>query len=199
MKDSVDYKGKYLAMRQKLISSVDAAYRMGYSDGAKKAQLDAMAQQAQQQMQQGQQMMQQAQEQQAQMQQQQQPQDPNQEQMAQEAQQQQDQQQMQQQDQGPTEMDQHIAELESIVNKSEGFDVSELMKSIDRLKSSQKAQKPFSVSFTHNMSENSKRDLSMQEKIVGDIFKKWESEEQKTQSEIGTILGVEGLLAKKEK
>ena len=147
MSNSVDYKGKYLAMRQKLISSVDTAYRMGYSDGSKKAQIDAMAQQAQMQMQQGQQMIQQAQAQQMEPQQDQsQPteQDPN--------------QQPQDQQSQPTEMDQHIEELEQIVNKSEGLDVSELMKSIEKMKTA-KTNKPFSTSYTHNMSENSKKDL----------------------------------------
>lgn len=198
MSDSVDYKQKYMAIRQKLIASVDTAYRMGYKAGGQAAQMQAMAQQAQQQVQQAQAVQQQADAQMQQIQQRTQQQQENgfkQQQLDQSVEQQQAAQQAQQQDpQQQGEIDQYIGELEQIVNKSEGPIAEELKKSLDKIK----GLRPMSSSYFHNMSPDSKRDLSMQEKIVEDVLKKWESDQKTVQGEISNILGTEGIILKKE-
>lgn len=195
MSDAIDYKAKYLSIRQKLIQTADTSYRMGFQAGMQQAQMQQAQEQAQQAQMQAQQAQQQVQQmQQAQMSQQQ---DPNQqEQMSPEQEQQAQMQQAQQQNE-PTEMDQHIAELEELVNKSENLTVEDLMKSVEKIKAA-KIPKSYSFSYEHNMSPNAKRDLSMQEKIVSDMLNKWESEEKSAKAEMSTIIGVEGLLSKAE-
>jgi hypothetical protein len=167
----IDYKQKYLSVRDKLVSAVDSAFRMGFEAGLKKGSQEAMMQQAQQQAQVASEQMQQMQGQMSQA-------------------------QGQPQPQQSSEMDQYIAELEAIVNKSEGGNLEDLKKSIDKMKS---LSKPMSFSYTNNMTPDQKKDLSMQEKIVSDVLTKWESESKSATSEMERALGVEGILTKKER
>lgn len=209
----INYKQKYQELKMKFMESVDAAFRLGFEQGSVQGMQDAQMQQQQAQ-----------QEQEAAMAGQQ----PGQgqgsegspagaEQMA-----------------NPngggiedvpdsenpagTELDQHIAKLESMVSKSEASpaDIAkavhdlkqyrvqtvEMKKSTQAIKGIAKAlHKPaFKIGqqASHNMTSNAKAAVGMQEKIVTDIMKSWEDEEKRASSSIQKILNVEGL-AKKEK
>ena len=207
MRDSVDYKKKYLDIRAKMVTSMDMAFRMGYEKGGSDA--------AQQQMQMQQQQLQQQQAQMAQMQGQ--GQDPSQQGMdpGQDPSQDPSQQGAQDLSQNPNgmpgapqqeELDQYIGELESLVSKGE-ISAEDLKKSITKIKNFQsntrlnkslnalKSNKQFKLNpnASVNMTSNDKQNLSMQEKIVSEIMKKWENEAPKTTSQAMQALGVEVL------
>ena len=112
-----------------------------------------------------------------------------------------------------SELDQHIAKLESMVSKTETTP-ADLFKAINDIKSfrsndvemkksykaisgiSKALHKPafkIGVQASHNMNDNAKRAVGMQEKIVTDIMKSWADEEQTTASKVTKILGIEGL------
>lgn len=201
MSNQVNYKQKYEELKMKYMQDVDTAFRLGFEQGAVQGQQDAMMaqQQAQQEAEQnaigqgngaeGSQ--------------------PGEEQM-----------------QNPngggiqdipdsenpagSELDQHIAKLESMVSKSE--DTEGLVAAISGLKGlkqkltfnaemkkSQAAipgivkalHKPaFKIGqqASHNMTSNAKAAVGMQEKIVSDIMKSWEDEEKRATSDIQKIL-----------
>jgi len=115
-----------------------------------------------------------------------------------------------------SELDQHIAELEAMIKKSE--DPSEdLSKSLDVLKQISKnlkfeaemkksyaaipaiakaLHKPafkFGVQAAHNLNSNAKASVTMHHKIVNDIMEKWETEEGKAGKDILAALSVEGV------
>lgn len=118
-----------------------------------------------------------------------------------------------------TELDQHIAKLEALLGKSE-VNPEDLTKSVLELKAFRKSQvqaielkksaraikeiskalhRPsfkLSVQAAHNMSDNQKRAVTLQHKIVDDVMKKWEEEEMKTAKSIHDIISVEGLTKK---
>ena len=193
-----DYKKKYNEMKSKLVNFVDLAFQQGYQQG----QLDAQAQQIQQQ-QQELQMQQQAQMQQEAMLaqasgQQGQPQvggpeQPQGGEMPPEAGQptQEELEQMQAQglqpegQQGISQpesanvVDQYLEEIESLVNKSD-FSPTDLQKSLSGIVSELKKAKTFgySQSYIHNLPEQSKKSLSMQEKILEDVMKSFDAESQ---------------------
>jgi hypothetical protein len=112
-----------------------------------------------------------------------------------------------------SELDQHIAKLESMVSKSE-TSPEDLKKAISDIKAfrvqamemkkssmaisgiAKALHKPaFKIGkvASHNMNDNAKRAVGMQEKIVSDIMKSWEEEEKNASNSISKILGVEGL------
>lgn len=118
-----------------------------------------------------------------------------------------------------SELDQHINQLESMLGsgakpeevqksvqeivslrKKEKFD-REMKKSEKAIKGIAKAlhTKEFKIGnqASHNMSDNAKKSVSMQHKIVNDIMKAWNEEEQKATSDINNILNIENLIAKK--
>lgn len=119
---------------------------------------------------------------------------------------------------GGSELDQHIAKLESMLGKNEvqGDAKEDLRKSLKELKSykaridlskaestiksigKSMAKAPFSIGkkAVKNLPEASKQALSMQENIVKDIMSSWEKEEKKASNSIANILGVEGLIKK---
>lgn len=115
-----------------------------------------------------------------------------------------------------SELDQHIAKLESMIAKSE--DPSEdLKKSLEEIKTirsdmkfreemkksaeaipaiAQALHKPqfkFGVQASHNLSSTAKSSVSMHHKIVNDIMQKWEQEEGKAGKDILSALSVEGI------
>lgn len=112
-----------------------------------------------------------------------------------------------------SELDQHIAKLESMVSKSETSpedlkkaisDIKSFRTQVTEMKKSSMAisgiakalHKPdFKIGkvASHNMNDNAKRAVGMQEKIVSDIMKSWEEEEKTASNSISKILGVEGL------
>lgn len=199
----VDYKQKYLEIRNILIKSVDIAYRQGYEMGTKDAQL---------------QQMQQMQDQQAAM---------------AEAQgggaaamygpqggapiqgevpknQKEDTAESQDipnvgglQIGSQNELDQHIQSLENIVSKGEQIDLETLKKSIESLKnysSSLKSKKNQSISLPPRVSKvlspDQKTQLSMQEMILNNVLEKWEKESRQAASDITSTLT--GILKKHE-
>lgn len=201
----IDYKKKYLDLRAKMISSMDMAFRMGYEQGATDANQQALQQQvaAQQQAMMG------GQPQDGQMQ------DGAPSDQAMEGQQQVDaqipggQDQMQPSVAMPQneELDQYINELEGLVSKKE-ISPSDLRKSLEKIKNfstntklaksiGSKKFQPFKTVLparaSANMTSDDKRNLSMQEKVIEDIMKKWENEAPKTTSQAMQALGVEAL------
>jgi hypothetical protein len=114
-----------------------------------------------------------------------------------------------------SELDQHIAKLESMVSKAEASP-TDLAKAISELQSLRKAEaakitfnremkksqaavpgivkalhKPafkLGVQASHNMNSNAKQAVGMQAKIVEDIMKSWEEEEKSATSDIQKIL-----------
>lgn len=193
----VNYKQKYFELKQKYMDSVDTAFRLGYEQGANETQM----QQAQDQ---------QAAEQEAAMGQEQGGQDPmggdpaQEEAPADSA------------HPGGSELDQHIEKLESMLGKSEDMEIrttvqkliemrkaeklsSDLKKSDQAVKSIAKSLKaPFKLGkqAEANMTSVAKTAVTMQEKIVTDIMKSWESEEKHATNDITAILNRENLTRK---
>lgn len=207
MRDTIDWKNKYLELRRRFASSLDLAFRQGYEKGATDTQVSDM----QQQMAQNAQMMQGAQAQAAQAS----PQEAGA--SEQPGQQNEDQQEaeMQPQESNDQELDQHIAELESLVSKSEDLrKFEELKKSIEKIKNFRtnvqvaKSLKSFGkVSLLPkkiparagaNLGSQGKNSVALQEKIVNDILTKWESEASGASSEIMRALGTEALTKKED-
>ena len=181
MKNSgVDWKSKYVELRNMTKESMDVAWRMGYEQGSKDAKVDSMQQQMQAQQEQAQQMMQ------AQAQGHQQGADAamqGQQAGADQAQEQQD----QAQQPGNDEVGQAIGELEQIVNKFEGNSeqLEELKKSMDKIKNSHKVR---SISFLLNAKPSDHKEISHQESIVEGVLKKWEAEESSAKDAAARVL-----------
>jgi hypothetical protein len=193
-----NYKAKYEQLKMQYMQAVDVAYRQGYEDGGKSAQMDQMAQQQQQQ---------------AELESAQaggQPGQPSEE--AAPGEQPQEEQNPASEHPDGSELDQHIAKLESLLGKAEvqpedlkkasdlikEFKLSrEMKKSEQAIKGIAKAlHKPafkMSVQASSNLNDNAKKSLGMQEKIVTDIMKAWSEEESRASKSIHSILGVEGL------
>lgn len=121
-----------------------------------------------------------------------------------------------------SELDQHIATLESMLSKSELTEQerNELAKSVQSIRAFRQDQVKFiemkksqeaisgiakalhrpkfkiGVQAQHNLSSNAKQAVTMQEKIVGDIMQKWEAEENKGSKDILSQLGIAGLTKK---
>lgn len=166
-----DYKLKYQELKATYMSSVDTAYRLGFQDGQKQAQQGQMAQQvadaqAQAQQQQGM------------------PspntQGANAEGETPESGQDTPDQNMPQENPMGSELDSHIAELESMIAKSE-LSPENLSKAVANLKKLQSAKPPvLNIRAQKNLPEHSKEALSQQHKLVGDIMAKWEQQEKQT-------------------
>lgn len=216
MSNQINYKQKYQELKAKFMESVDAAFRLGFEQGAVQAQQDMMMMQQQQ-----------AMEMQAQAQSDapgqegygnqgspagaEQMQNPNGEEVGQ----------PDSQNPAGSELDQHIQKLESMLGKSE-LSPAELMETVQNLRKSQaklvEAQelkksakaipaiakalhKPaFKIGqqASHNMNSNAKAAITMQHKIVSDIMKSWEAEENKASKDIKAVLNLEGLNKKEE-
>jgi len=217
----VDYKSKYLALRQRYQEDVEVSFRLGYEQGTQDSQMQQMQDQQQQLVDQ--------QAQQAQMEANgmggdagQENQDPN----AQGAQVQDDSRGVGQQTgaagapQGMngTQLDSHIGELEGLMAKTDyGTDQWEtLKKSIDNLKSikvtldlnknavlikniASNLRKSTVIGgrAKHNLAPAAKTAISMQHKIVSELMDTWSKEEKGLPTEISKILQAEGL-SKKE-
>lgn len=183
----IDYKRKYQELRARFIQSLDMAHRAGYEQGFNEATNQAMAQQAAQQAQAAAAMAGQGMPAGG----------PNPPQQG-------------ASDQSQDEMGMAISELEQLVNKSENLSLDDLKKSVSAIKSSlehksmlkktQSIKTVFSPSqsFKVNLPEDSKAAVSMQTKIVDDILRKWEQEEQEASKNITQILGTEALTKKED-
>lgn len=212
MSNQINYKQKYMELKQKFMESVDAAFRLGFEQGSVQAQQDQMMQQQQQAQEaeqaaaagmgggaEGSQ--------------------PGAEQMA-----------------NPngadsavsenpagSEFDQHIAKLESMIAKTETTP-EDLKKAVGELQSLRKSMKAseeqaremkksqaaipgivkalhkpafkIGAQASHNMNANAKAAVGMQHKIVTDIMKSWEDEEKRATSSIQKI--IESTIPKKD-
>lgn len=197
------YKQKYKELKLKYMNSVETAFRLGFEQGKQQAQMDSMAQEQQQAMDSmnAQNM---------------QPQDGQNPEAPQEEGQEQP---MSAHPEG-SELDQHIAELEGLLGKSE-LKADDLQKALGKLKEDRKKSiqetelkksaqaikgiaknlhKPqfkMSKEASHNVTDNSKKALSMQQQIVSDVMKAWTEEESKASNDISNILNIEGVTDKK--
>jgi hypothetical protein len=166
--NGIDYKKKYMDLRAQMVSSMDLAFRMGYEQGSKEAQMQAAQQQAMAQQQ-----------------------------MA--AQQQPGQPGAGQQPGQAEELDQYIAELEGLVNKNE-ISQDDLKKSLDKIKTFQtfSKMKPIKIGniASANMGAQTKKELSMQEKVIEGIMLKWEKEAPNAASDILSAVSTEALTKK---
>lgn len=211
---TIDYKSKYNQLKTQFMESVDVAWRLGFEAGKQQAQLeDIQNQQAQQQemaaQQQGLPPGQGGQPGEG---------GPESPEGGQESPEQAEDDTQSENPQG-SELDQHIAKLESMVSKSDVTpqDLQKALSDIRKLRKSQQhdiemkkaaqaisgiaeaLHKPkFKISqqANHNMNDNAKRAVSMQHKIVEDVMKAWATEENKASNDILATLGVEGLTTK---
>ena len=189
---AIDYKSKYENLKAKYMNTVDTVWRLGYEQGLK----DAQAEQAQ--------MQAQAAQAQPGMGQEGAPQDESQTQEGQMP-----------KDQGASgdpkedELGEHIEKLESMLGKSEisAGEIAEIKKTLNDIKSLQTSinlaksmenvkNVKMSPKLKANLSIPVQKSISMQEKIITDIFKKWDSSKEATVSEISGILNVQGLTKK---
>lgn len=191
----IDYETKYKNLKAKYLNTVDLAWRLGYEEGLKEAQTDQAQQMAQ--------MAQMPQE------------EDNQESEAQEA----ETQEAAEQNAAPQEdeLGKHIEKLEGMLGKSEfsGVDVVELKKtlndirslqtSINLIKSMENAKNSkmvksldfkLSPKLIKNVSDSGKKALTLQHKIVENVFSKWEKDSKKTGNEIVDLLNISGLTKK---
>jgi len=202
----VDYKSKYMDLKTKYQETADLAWRLGYEQGLKDAQLDQLQQESQQN-----EAMAQAQAGTPQ------PGQPGEESSEGGEQPGQGEEQPTSQNPNEDELGQHIEKLESMLGKSEisSFELQDLKKTLSDIKSLQiqinltkslssikstRLAKSQSVSFSPKTKANlpapAQKALSTQQEIVDTIFKKWEGEASKAASDISSILGVEGLTKK---
>lgn len=196
----IDYKSKYMNLKAKFMNTTDLAWRLGYEQGLKDAQLDQLQQQQMQNdaMAQSQAGASQLGQESA---------DPT------------------KPEEQPTpisqnpngdELDQHINKLESMLGKSEisSLEIQDLKKTLSDIRSLQvqinltkslegikntklaKSQAPFKLTpkLEANLTPPAQKALTLQHKIVGDIFKKWSNDESKTSNEISSILDLEGII-----
>lgn len=206
MAGKIDYKQKYEELKAKFMSSVDAAWQDGYQHGMQ----DSQTEQVQQQQQQSDQMAMAANGQ---------PQPgqpgeevaPGEEQNGQPGQ-------PQSQNPNGDELDQHISKLEGMLGKA---DISStelgdlkktlsdirslqvqinLTKSMESIKNTKFGKLHKSISFSPkiqaNLPEPAKKALTLQEKIVGDVFKKWAADESTAARDISSIVNIEGITKK---
>lgn len=217
MPGDISYRAKYMELRAKYLSDVDTAFRLGFESGGQQAQMDQVAQQQAAQ-QQADQMTAQGggdqfgggQEGGAQP-----GQDPTQPDMGSGAGQ-------------PTqpgvspdgqgsELDSHIAELESMVSQPGADAGGQIQKSLQKLKAFRKSQlmqlefkkseaaikaigkvfkKPefkMGQRAEHNLSPTAKQAVTMQHDIVNNIMKKMEEEEKRASTSIQDILNIQGI------
>jgi len=195
MSNETNYRSKYEQLKSQFMASVDTAFRLGFEQGAQAAQTENLQAQAQQQA--AAQQPEQAGK----------PEDGTESEAPE----------TMQESENPagSELDQHIEKLESMLGKTElnGEDLQKALKEVKSfkekiairkndkaIKSIAKAlNKPaFSIGkqANRNLTDVSKGALNMQEKIINDVFKSWETQEQSASKDIFSILAIEGLTKK---
>lgn len=184
MSVGTDYKQKYEELKAKFMSSVDQAFRLGYEQGMQKAQQESMQQPMPEETVPGQENVQPGTE-----------------------------------EENGSELDSYISQLEGMVGNKDAkeedikktlhgikifrkkqLEQIELKKSAQAIPEIAKAlHKPSykaNVQATQNLTDNAKKAVTMQQKIVTDIMEKWEKEEIKAAKDIKTAIEIEGLLKK---
>lgn len=115
----------------------------------------------------------------------------------------------------PSELDQHINKLEGMLGSGASPEIQKSLQDIKSLRKKEKLDydmkqgdlaikgiakalhKPafkLSAQATHNMNDSAKAAVTLQHKIVNDVFKSWQTEEAKASKDIANILSVEGIL-----
>jgi len=199
----IDYKKKYMEVRSILANSIDQAFKAGYQQGNKDAQVDAMQQQAQAQAQQMAAM-------QGGMQ-------PGQGDGSMTPEEQQGQVMDGAADahfqDGSNELENGMAELEQELGKAEvdkeavAAQLANLTRSLNKIKEANELKKSsshikkiknahnkltdFSIGYKNNLSTTHKKAVNAQQSIVENILKKWEAEETKVAGDILNILADE--------
>jgi hypothetical protein len=204
MAGRVDYKQKYEELKTRFMSSVDSAWNDGYQHGM----ADSQTEQAQQRQMQSDAMDQQAAGTQ-----------PGEESAAPGTEEKSEAQPpVSQNPNGDDELGQHIEKLESMLGKAEitPFELQDLKKTLNDIRSLQVSinltksmesiknvkmgklnkSQAFSPRAIANLPEQSKKALTLQEKIVADVFTKWAKDESQASSAISSILNVDGITKK---
>jgi len=202
-----DYKKKYKELRSKYINDLDMAFRLGVEQGIQVAQQQQTQDKEAQMNEEKMQMQQASQGQPPGADSSEAPQDPPSENPTSAD--------NMQSEQRGSELDQHIGKLESMIGSDAGPEVQKSLQAIVSLRKAEKnavemkksqaaisgivkaLHKPgfkLGVQATHNLSENGKKSVSMQHKIVTDIMKSWEKEEEKAKNSIESILNIENLI-----
>jgi hypothetical protein len=199
-----DYKAKYNDLKMKYLNTVDLSWRLGYEQGLK----DAQTEQAQQQQMQSDAMNQQTAGAQ-----------PGEESAVPGTEEKSEAQPpVSQNPNGDDELGQHIEKLESMLGKAEitPFELQDLKKTLNDIRSLQVSinltksmesiknvkmgklnkSQAFSPRAIANLPEQSKKALTLQEKIVADVFTKWAKDESQASSAISSILNVDGITKK---
>lgn len=215
----INYKKKYLELRAKYIADLDMAFRLGMEQGQQQAQQQqALEAQAQAQEMEQQQKLAEAGGMGGQ------PGQPGQEagqppQAGQEAPS--AEQPSEVESPNGSELDQHISKLETMLGSTTEKSPeqnADIKKSLDTIKSLRKAEKfavemkksdmaikgiakalhkpsfKIGVQAQHNLTDNAKKAVTLQHKIVNDIMKAWKEEETKAGHDIKNILNVESLI-----
>lgn len=203
----IDYKQKYMELKMKYMEAVDQAFRLGFEQGQVQEQQNQMAMQQQQQADLQAAMAGQP------------PGAPGQDPNAQPGAPGAPDETAPGQNPAGTELDQHIAKLESMMGSKEAKP-EEIAKALTELKAYRADQlqqielKKSSMAISGiakalhkpafkigsqasvNMTDNAKRAVGMQHRIVEDVMKSWSEEESKASKEISKVLSVEGLTKK---
>ena len=185
----IDYKVRYKELKAKMLESIDVSYRLGYEQGFKEATQEAQMAQMQQQAQQAQAMQQAAMGQDPNMQDPNAPQDPNMQDPNMGGQQMPEMGQEEMEEQVPeqsAELDQYLAELESMVSKGEKPSVIELRKTVNAISDLRKSQK-------QKMKSNKQQVVSAQKSIVDNLIKKWSSKSDETVEDIEALIREKGI------
>jgi hypothetical protein len=188
-----DYKAKYNDLKMKYLNTVDLSWRLGYEQGLK----DAQTEQAQQQQMQSDAMDQQAAGTQ-----------PGEESAAPGTEEKSEAQPpVSQNPNGDDELGKaeitpfELQDLKKTLNDIRSLQVSiNLTKSMESIKNVKMGKlnksQAFSPRAIANLPEQSKKALTLQEKIVADVFTKWAKDESQASSAISSILNVDGITKK---
>ncbi len=199
MSAEINYKSKYMELRSRYMNDLDMAFRLGFEQGGQQEQQNQMMQQQQQAQEvemaaaQGQAQGAPGEGQPGQ------PQDPGMDQNPASA----------SENPNGSELDQHIAKLETMIAKSEDGDLKKSFSDLQNLRKkealnaqirkndgaikaiSRALHKPafkLSKQASANLNDTAKRAVSMQHKIVTDVMQKMEAEEQRASQDIKKLL-----------
>jgi len=186
---SADWKKKYMDIRGQFLEVKDVAFRLGYEQGMKDSQMQQMQQQMQQQAAQEAAMMGQQVDENGQ------PIDPSQDPNAQDPNAQgapmEEGQEMSGEEmpteEGQSELDQHINELASLVQKGEKPSVIDMRKAVEAIAILRKTQKE------RAFKDNSTKVISAQKTLVNSILDKWAKESSSAGSGIDKLIEDSGL------
>ena len=85
-----------------------------------------------------------------------------------------------------SELDQHINRLEELVHKSE-LSPTDLIKALEEIRLHKEGHLHLSLP---QADENTRQSLALQERIVSDVMKGWQEEENRAKKDILSTLGI---------